>query len=193
MDLVFPGLASSISPRIATIAPTPVPAYPTRQRIPGVDEAKTRGIYHGPSTCTASHTYVRTMLGGLMLLAVIALVVLVSVSRRASVRSSAAAAATGSKRTYRPRETFDSVGFASVVERIPRWAADTSLEEMSQLWQACRLSQHREDRSQSGRHPVTRSREGRLAHVEGHFFNFEGEPNRAYEVLEAGTVARSKE
>ena len=106
-------------------------------------------------------TYLRAMLGGLMLVAVIALVVLVSVSRRASVHSAAVAAAAGAETGYRPRETFDTVGFASVVERIPRWAPDTSLEEMSQIWQRAAIGTSRTSIARWPTPDVARSPEGR--------------------------------
>lgn len=73
-----------------------------------------------------------TMLGGLMLVGVIAIVVLISFSRHTSVHLSTSSR--GRKIAYRPREVVDTVGFASVVDRIQRWALDTSLEEISRIW-----------------------------------------------------------
>src|SRR5580704_7856683 len=79
------------------------------------------------------HVLAGMMLAGLMLAGAIAILILMTSTRDTSARSSSSLPSR--KIAYSPRELVDTVGFASVVDRIPQWAPDTSLEEMSRIWQ----------------------------------------------------------
>lgn len=122
------------------------------------------------------------MLAGLMLAGVIAIVVLMTSTRDTSARSPSALPRR--KIAYSPRELIDTVGFASVVERIPPWATDTSLEEMSRIWQRVGYRNIEQiDRALTDASLPDLKRVVLLL-SKATFFNFEGEPNRGYEVLQ---------
>ena len=65
-----------------------------------------------------SHDFVRIILGGLILVGVIAVVAFMRFSRATSVHTTSSGATR--KLAYRPRERMDTIGFASVLDRIPR-------------------------------------------------------------------------
>jgi FG-GAP-like repeat/ASPIC and UnbV len=128
------------------------------------------------------HVLAGMMLAGLMLAGMIAIVVLITTTRNTSARSSNALPSR--KIAYSPREPVDTVGFASVVDRIPQWAPDTSLEDMSRIWQRVGYRNIEEiDRALSDA-SLPDLKRAALMLSKATFFNFEGEPNRGYEVLQ---------
>jgi FG-GAP-like repeat/ASPIC and UnbV len=128
------------------------------------------------------HYLAGTMLAGLILAGVIAIVVLMTFSRGTSVHSSTRASER--KFDYRPREAVDTVGFASIVDRIPPWAPDTSLEEMSRIWDRAGYRNIEEIDRALADSTLPNLKRVVLLLSKATFFNFEGEPNRGYEVLQ---------
>jgi len=128
------------------------------------------------------HYLAGTMLAGLMLVGVIAIVVLITFSRHTSVHSSTTSP--GRKIAYRPREVVDTVGFASVVGRMPPWAPDTSLEDMSRIWDRVGYRTIEEIDRALADTTLPDLKRVVLLLSKATFFNFEGEPNRGYEILQ---------
>ena len=138
-----------------------------------------RTMDHRPQR--GSHDFVRIVLGGLILVGVIAVVAFMRFSRATSVHTTSSGATR--KLAYRPRERMDTIGFASVLDRTPRWAPDTSLEEMSKIWD--RVGYRNIEQIDVKLSDITLPDLERVASLvmKAIFFIFEGEPNRAYEVL----------
>src|SRR5580704_13459355 len=85
---------------------------------------------------------------------------------------------------YEPRQNLDSSGFNFVVESLPRWKPDSTLEELSRIWQGFGNRSIAEI-DQALPNPRMPSKDRFLLMVtKAAFHNYEGEPNRAYEVLE---------
>ncbi len=129
----------------------------------------------------APRRFVVRMLGGLIVLAVMAIVWLASYSR-----GTVATPASPSGRNpleYRPRQRLDTNGFVSVVKHLPRWRPDASLREISDIWRG------------AGYREITKI-DVRLADpslpglpkainlmAKAMYLNYEGEPKRAYDIL----------
>jgi hypothetical protein len=134
-----------------------------------------------------SRHFLRRLLAGLILMAVIAIVVLISLSRGTGVPSSASVpgpvpAATG-KLAFRPREKLDTAGFTTVVDRLPQWSPDASLAEIGNIWRRAGYRNIEEIDGKLSDTKLSCLERAALLVSKAVFFNYEGEPNRAYEVL----------
>ena len=121
------------------------------------------------------------MLIGALLAAGFAVVVLMSSSSGLHARPAAAVAR--SELSFEPRRTLDSSGFDSVRGSLPRWKPDSTLAEISQIWQGIG---HRSIAviDQTLANPaVTNADRVMLMVTKATFLNYEAEPDRAYEVL----------
>ena len=129
-----------------------------------------------------SHRFVTLMLGALLVVAVIALVWFLSFSRATVTPSTASAAPPEPK--YRPRQQVDTNGFVSLVKRLPRWKPDASLEEIGNIWRGAGYREIKkiDDRLSDPKLPELPRAINRMA--KAMFLNYEGDPKRAYEVLE---------
>jgi hypothetical protein len=90
----------------------------------------------------------------------------------------------GTQTVYAPRKIKDTSGYIAVVSCLAPWQANASLQEIAAIWQRVgyrnieQLNQvlaaedHRTDSAM------------KLLLLKAMFYNYEGEPNRAYEVLE---------
>jgi FG-GAP-like repeat/ASPIC and UnbV len=130
----------------------------------------------------SSNRFVVVMLTGLIL-AIGSGIVVITYSGSGLHARPAAATARGALQ-YDPRLTLDSSGFNFVVESLPRWKPDSTLEELSQIWQGFGNRSIAEI-DQALRNPRMASKDRFLLMLtKAAFHNYEGEPNRAYEVLE---------
>jgi hypothetical protein len=141
-----------------------------------------------------SRRFASKLLVGLILAAVAAIVVIRNsshgtVARPADTGPNVARPAdadtdTGRKPAYEPRRPVDTGGFSYFLAHLPPWKPDASLEEISKI---CSRLGYRDieeiDRSLSelGKSDAQRFT---LQVTKAILFNYEGEPNRAYEVLE---------
>jgi hypothetical protein len=120
------------------------------------------------------------VLTGLILIAVIAVGLVMGISRGIVANPAAARRS----EAYQPRRPLDTGGFFNVLAHLPPWKPDASLEEISNI---CRGLGYKNiekiDRSLSDSHESDTQRLTLLI-SKAILFNYEGEPNRAYEVLE---------
>jgi hypothetical protein len=137
------------------------------------------------------HRYVAKVLAGLILIAVIAVVLLASISRGIVAHPADSSrgmvgnpSAKGRTVAYQPRRPLDTGGFFNVLAHLPPWKPNASLEEISNICRGLGYKNIEDiDRSLSD---ASKSEEQRLTLLisKAILFNYEGEPNRAYEVLE---------
>ncbi len=134
----------------------------------------------GRSKC-APNPFISRMLAALLVATVAGIFVLSRAFTGAAAHHSTSLSRR--KLAYKPREKFDSSGFASVLERLPAWKPDASLEELGALWQGVgyrfveNINAHLSDRKLPEMKRVT------LFATKAMMFNFEADPKRAYEVL----------
>jgi hypothetical protein len=134
------------------------------------------------SPSRSSNRAVLFMLAGLMITILCGCVALVlSASGLHAQRSTSAAAV---NRIFEPRRRMDTSGFSSLVEGLPHWKPDSTLEELSRIW------------SDVGRRDIAKidgalrdpamsaSDRFMLLITKAMFLNYEGEPARAYDLLE---------
>jgi hypothetical protein len=129
---------------------------------------------------------VRIMLVGLMLAALVAAVVLMSLPRGSSVHSSASIPTR--KLAYHPRVPLDKNSFSLIIARIPRWARDASLEEISGIWRRLGYRDIEELDGYLGDCKLPHLQKVTFLMAKAMLLNFIGDPNRAYEVFK---LARS--
>src|ERR1039458_5131420 len=85
-----------------------------------------------PAPSRTSNRFVVGMLVGLILTMGCLVVVLMYSSRGLHARPSALDV--GRKLKFEPRGSLDTSGFTSVLERLPNWKVDSTLEEISKIW-----------------------------------------------------------
>ena len=86
-----------------------------------------------PTPSRSANRFVVVMLSGLILAVGSGIVVIIYSARGLHARP-AAASARGVLH-YEQRQNLDSSGFNFVVESLPRWKPDSTLEELSRIWQ----------------------------------------------------------
>jgi hypothetical protein len=137
------------------------------------------------------HRFVARLLTGLILIAVIAVVLLMSIPRGIVARpadSSRGIVANPSagrrSETYQPHRPLDTGGFFNVLAHLPPWKSDASLEEISGIYRG--LGYKNIDVIDRSLSDNSKSDEARFTLLisKAILFNYEGEPNRAYDVLE---------
>ena len=79
---------------------------------------------------------------------------------------------------------MDLSGFTSVVENLPRWKPDLTLEELSRIWSDVGRRDLAEIDGVLSNPAVSASDQFMLLMTKAMFLNDEGDPRRAYEVLE---------
>ncbi len=79
---------------------------------------------------------------------------------------------------------MDTSGFISVVESLPRWKPDTSFEELARIWDGVGHRNIAEIDRVLESPGMRASDRFMLLMTKAMFLNYEGEPGRAYEVLE---------
>ncbi len=129
----------------------------------------------------ARNRYVSGMLAALVVGAVAAIVVLSRNFSGAAARPSTPVSPR--KLAYHPREKFDASGFASVLERLPPWKPDASLEEISEVWRRFGYRSIKRIDAELADPKLADSRRVYLLVTKAIMFNFEAEPKRSYEVL----------
>ncbi len=90
------------------------------------------------------HRIVSKVLIGLILIAAIAIMTLVGVSRGIVADPANSAGAAGAKKpvakphreAYEPRRPLDSDGFFNVLAHVPEWNSDASLKEIGEIFRA---------------------------------------------------------
>jgi hypothetical protein len=89
----------------------------------------------------------------------------------------------GSQPRFQPRKFMDTSGFAAVLEFLPEWSPDASLEEIRKIWQGIGHRGVQEiDRRLKGRLEPAGSRVALLLE-KAMFLNYEGDAQRASEAL----------
>src|SRR5262245_61288102 len=132
----------------------------------------------------SSGRYATQMLAGLLVIVGIAAAVLMTSSRGMNARLADDRRQPG----YKTREPLDTGGFFNVLSHLPPWKPDASLAEISALSRGLGYRNIEEvDRSLSDPKNTDVQRLTLLV-SKAILFNYEGEPDRAYEVL---TQARS--
>ena len=127
------------------------------------------------------HRFAAKVLTGLILIAVIAVGLLMGISRGIVAKPTA----TRRSEAYQPRRPLDTGGFFNVLAHLPAWKPDASLEEISNIYRGlgykniAKIDRSLSDSRESDTQRLT------LLISKAILFNYEGEPNRAYEVLEA--------
>jgi hypothetical protein len=85
---------------------------------------------------------------------------------------------------YEPRQNLDSSGFDFVVQALPRRKPDSTLEELGRMWQGIGSRSAAEIDTALPNPNLPSDARFSLLITKAAFLNYEGEPNRAYEVLE---------
>jgi hypothetical protein len=136
------------------------------------------------------HRLVTLMLGALIVVTVSVLVWFLSFSRARVTPSVAAAARSGPE--YRPRQKLDTNGFVSLVKRLPRWTPDASLAEIGNIWRGAgnREIKKIDDRLSDPKLADLPRAINLMA--KAMFLNYEGDPKRAYEILEQARSVAAK-
>jgi hypothetical protein len=135
----------------------------------------------------APNRLVLAMLVGLSLMVVVAVVAL-TYSGAVTHAGGSAAGAPNASSTFEPRKRFDTGGFLSIAEDLPRWGPDATLEEISLIWERAGYRNIAEIDETLNSHAVGGLDRVILLTQKAIFFQYEGEPQRAYDVL---TEARS--
>jgi hypothetical protein len=121
------------------------------------------------------------MLVGLMVTVVCACAAVVLSARGLHAQRSTGAAA-GSL-VFEPRGRMDTSGFSSLVEGLPKWKPDSTLEEVSRIWSGVgRRDIAKIDGALSDPAMPANDR-CMLLITKAMFLNYEGEPARAYDLL----------
>ena len=121
------------------------------------------------------------MLIGLSVLIGIALVVLVLGSH--GILAKRSAATSEARRSFEPRGRMDSSGFTSVVENLPRWRPDSTLDELSAIWKDVGRANIAEIDGTLANPAVSASDRYMLLLTKAMFLNYEGDPRAAYDLL----------
>ena len=79
---------------------------------------------------------------------------------------------------------MDTSGFTSVVENLPRWKPDSTLEELSRIWSDVGHRNIAEIDGALSNPAVSANDRFMLQMTKAMFLNYEGEPRQAYELLE---------
>jgi hypothetical protein len=129
-----------------------------------------------------SQRFVTLMLGPLIVVVVTTLVWFLSFSR-ATVTPSAVSVARREPE-YRPRQQLDTNGFVSLVKRLPRWTPDASLEEIGTIWRGAGYREIKKIDDRLSDPKLADLPRAINLMAKAMFFNYEGDPKRAYEILE---------
>jgi hypothetical protein len=121
------------------------------------------------------------MLVGLMLVAPVAIVVLMSFPRGKSVHSSASIPQTR-KLAFHRRVPVDANSFSLIIDHLSRWAPDASLEEISEIWQRLGHGDIEELDRYLGDPRLPNLQKVPFLMAKAMLLNIIGDPNRAYEV-----------
>jgi ASPIC and UnbV/FG-GAP-like repeat len=135
-----------------------------------------------PEPRGAPNRLVIGMLVALMLALGGTFAVLMFSARGLLARPSAPAAA--GPRNFQPRVPMDSSGFISVVERLPRWKPDSTLEELGKIWNGVGYRNIAEIDRVLSKPELAADERFMLLMTKAVFLNYEGEPGHAYELLE---------
>ena len=100
-----------------------------------------------------------------------------------SVHAHDSSAFGGRRLNFEPRRPLDTGGFFKVVELLPRWGTDATLEQIGQIWKGAGYRNIAEIDDTLSNPALSGVDRAMLQIAKATFFNFEGEPNRAYEVL----------
>ena len=85
---------------------------------------------------------------------------------------------------FEPRARIDTSGFNSVVENHPRWKPDSTLEELSRIWNEVARRDLAEIDGALPNTSMPASDRFTLLITKAMLLNYDGEPRRAYELLE---------
>ena len=133
------------------------------------------------------------VVAGLILLGCAAAVVVQWFPRTAPTHSAAPPAlAISSALRYKPYQQIDTSGFFTVIERIPVWPADASLERIAAAWRGVgpRVRAQLDDALRRPDHPRWAQLEGLI--LKANMLNYDGHSDEAYAVLgEARRLAES--
>ena len=101
-------------------------------------------------------------------------------------RSTAARPATVRRQlAYEPRRPLDTGGFKAAVSFLKPWGANTSLQEISESWQRVGYRTIEGVDAQLAGRSLSLPEQLSFLLLKAMLFNYEGEPKRAYEVLES--------
>ncbi len=139
----------------------------------------------------ASNRFVVGMLVGLMLLMGCLVAALMYSSRGVHARSSAADGRRDLR--FEPRASLDTSGFTTVVERLPSWKPDSTLDEIGKIWHEVGYRNIAEIDKTLSKPDVSPGDRIMLLISKASFFNYENEPKRAYEVLQQARSMVEKE
>ena len=124
------------------------------------------------------------VVAGLILLGCAAAVFVQWSSSPTPAGSGGAAAPPASRLRYKPYQQVDTSGFFTVIERIPVWPADASLERIATAWRGVgpRVLAQLDADLRQGNPPPWGKLEGLI--VKANALNFDGHADEAYAVLE---------
>jgi ASPIC and UnbV/FG-GAP-like repeat len=134
------------------------------------------------SPSRSSNRLVVVLLVGLMAASACAFIALAYSSRAGQERRSAKAV--NLDRKFEPRTKLDTSGFTTVVENLPPWKPDSTLEELSRIWSGIARRDIAEIDGALSNPRVPASDRFMLLMTKVMLFNYDGEPRRAYELLE---------
>ena len=134
-----------------------------------------------PAENPKSNRFVVGMLVGLIVTMGCTFIGLIYTSRGLHARPSAAEVHRALK--FQPRGTLDTSGFTSVVENLPSWKPDSTLAEISKIWSGVGYRDIAEIDDTLSKPELEAGDRIMLLITKAMLFNYEGEPERAYEVL----------
>src|ERR1035438_2471059 len=132
-----------------------------------------------PAPSGTSNRFVLGMLVGLIMTMGCLVVVLMYSSRGLHARPSASDVRR--KLKFEPRGSLDTSGFTSVVEHLPNWKPDSTLEEISKIWRGVGYRDIAEIDDTLSKPEISPGDRIMLLITKALLFNYEGEPKRAYE------------
>ena len=105
--------------------------------------------------------------------------------RRPAARSADNPSPTTPEGVYAPRQKLDPAGFATVGQLMPAWPRNATLEQIRAVWSGAgaRILQQA-DRELLERQDVSVSERLLLLNVKAAMLNYDGQPQKAYQVLE---------
>ncbi len=134
------------------------------------------------SSRRSSNRAIFFMLVGLIVTAVCAFSALLLSARGTHARASSSAAARSL--AFEPRAVMDTSGFGSLVESLPRWKPDSTLEELGRIWNGADRRSIAEIDGVLANAAVPASDRFALLMTKAMLLNYGGETRRAYDVLE---------
>src|SRR5271166_4570200 len=147
-----------------------------------------------PAPNRVASPFVLGLTGGLLLIAGIGVIVSISSSRGTAAKPSyaprsedlrQATTVTASPGGYQARKRPDTAGFQEVCHRLPPWGPDASLEEIAAIWQGVGYRNIEVIDEMLGDPVRTDVEKFNLMMAKTILLNYENEPKRAYQLLEA--------